>query len=150
MVFNILLSLSFNFPFSFEGSQGIFFPYTECLDLTSFQRYFIALDCYWLDVEYFLWHCSLEDRSKCLLTSDGEPTTEQSKESNKVQLSEPMGLTEVTDRNRGVGLFTRVEMTQRPQKMFALAWMMTYETWSSVYNFLAVQQVAEYLFQTDQ
>ena len=52
--------------------------------------------------------------NRYLPTPDRESRRDQSKDTTKVQLGEPVGLTEVTYRSRGKELFTRVEMTQRP------------------------------------
>ena len=47
-----------------------------------------------------------------LLTPDRKPMTDQTPDTVKHQLGEPMSLTEVIYRNVGEGLFTGAEMTQ--------------------------------------
>lgn len=47
-----------------------------------------------------------------LLTPDRKPMTDQSSDTIKHQLGEPMSLTEVIYRNAGEGLFTGAERTQ--------------------------------------
>ena len=49
----------------------------------------------------------------CLLTSEWNPTTDQSTDTTKVQLGEPMSFIGVTYRNMGEELLIGTEMTQR-------------------------------------
>ena len=68
-------------------------------------------------------------RNILLLIPDSEPTTEQSMDTSKVQLGEPVSFIGVSHRITDEGLLTGAEMTQRQlSPQLTPAWVTTHKS----------------------